>query len=107
MAKGFDIWYRSSLDFTTQNSSEQYRTIMLLLFHGVSIAFFRSAIQLLSVVCYRLLDYIRLFIVATGYPSERRPQKKVSCLGRGGGNSARIQGETTDSSVWFFNVPGE
>ena len=25
--------------------------------------------------------YFRLFIVATGYPSERRPQKTVSCYG--------------------------
>ena len=27
-------------------------------------------------------DYFRLFIVATGCPSERRPQKTVSCYGR-------------------------
>ena len=29
----------------------------------------------------RLIDYFRLFIVATGCPSERRPQKTVSCYG--------------------------
>ena len=28
-----------------------------------------------------LIDYFRLFIVATGCPSERRPQKTVSCYG--------------------------
>ena len=28
-----------------------------------------------------LVGYFRLFIVATGYPSERRPQKTVSCYG--------------------------
>ena len=47
-------------------------------------------------------DYFRLFIVATGCPSEWRPQKTVSCLG----DSARIQDETTESSAWFFNVLG-
>ena len=26
-------------------------------------------------------DYFRLFVVATGCPSERRPQKTVSCYG--------------------------
>ena len=28
-----------------------------------------------------LFDYFRLFIVATGCPSEQRPQKTVSCYG--------------------------
>ena len=28
-----------------------------------------------------LIDYCRLFIVATGYPSERRPRQTVSCYG--------------------------
>ena len=43
---------------------------------------------------------VRLFIVATGCPSERRPQKTVSCYG----DSARIKDETTENSAWFFNV---
>ena len=30
---------------------------------------------------HQLIDYFRLFIVATGCPSERRPQKTVSCYG--------------------------
>ena len=47
-----------------------------------------------------LVGYFRLFIVATGCPSERRPQKTVI------GDTARIQDETTYSSTWFFNVLG-
>ena len=30
---------------------------------------------------YALVGYFRLFIVATGCPSERRPQKTVNCYG--------------------------
>ena len=56
--------------------------------------------MLLRVVGY--FDYFRLFIVATGCPSERRLQETVSCYG----DRARIQDETTESSVWFFNVLG-
>ena len=50
-----------------------------------------------------LVDYFRLFIVATGCPSERRPQKTLSCYGV---YIARIQDETTENSAWFFNVLG-
>ena len=49
-----------------------------------------------------IIFVFRLFIVATGCPSERRPQKTVSCYG----GSARIQEETTENSAWFFNVLG-
>ena len=41
-----------------------------------------------------------LFIIATGCPSEQRPQKTVVITG----DSARIQEETTENSAWFFNV---
>ena len=44
--------------------------------------------QVLTLICTGcLVAYFRLFIVATGCPFERRPQKR--------GDSARIQGETT------------
>ena len=49
-----------------------------------------------------LFDYFRLFIVATGCPSERRPAEDVT--GGGGGGSARIQDKITENSAWFFNV---
>ena len=39
----------------------------------------------------------RLFIVATGCPSERQPRQTVVT-----GDCARIQDETTESSAWFF-----
>ena len=48
------------------------------------------------------VGHFRLFIVATGCPSERRPEKTVSFYG----DSARIQDETTENSTWFFNVLG-
>ena len=47
-----------------------------------------------------LVGYFHLFIVATGCPSERCPQKTVSCYG----DSARIQDETTENFTWFFKV---
>ena len=34
-----------------------------------------------EIIIFRLIDYFRLFIVATGCPSERRPQKTVNCYG--------------------------
>ena len=43
--------------------------------------------------------YFRLFIVATGRPSERRAPRRLVVTG----NRARIQDDTTESSVWFFN----
>ena len=46
--------------------------------------------------------YIRLFIVATGCPSQRRPRRWLAVTG----DSARIQDETTENSAWFFNVLG-
>ena len=52
---------------------------------------------------HRLIGYFRLFIVATGCPSERRTQKTVIVVT---GDSARIQDKTTESSAWFFNVLG-
>ena len=51
---------------------------------------------------YLMFDYFRLFIIATGCPSERRPQKMVSCYG----DSARIRDESTENSAWFFKVRG-
>ena len=50
-----------------------------------------------------LIDYFRLFIVATGCPSERRSQKTWLVVT---GDSARIQDKTTESSDWFFSVLG-
>ena len=47
--------------------------------------------------------YFHLSIVATGCPSERRPQKTVKVIT---GGSAVIQDETTESFAWFFNVLG-
>ena len=37
--------------------------------------------EMADVTIAGLIDYCRLFIVATGCPSERRPQKTVSCYG--------------------------
>ena len=48
------------------------------------------------------IDYFRLFIVATGCPSERRPRRRLVVTG----DSARIQDETTENSAWFFNMLG-
>ena len=46
------------------------------------------------------IGYFRLFIVASGCPSERRPKKTGSCYG----DSAKIQDEPTESYAWSFNV---
>ena len=40
-----------------------------------------GAIRIAMTTFLCLIDYFRLFIVATGCPSERRPQKTVSCYG--------------------------
>ena len=50
-----------------------------------------------------LVGFFRLFIVATGYPSEQRPPRGQLVVTA---DSARIQDETTESSAWFFNVLG-
>ena len=42
----------------------------------------------------------RLFIVATDWPSERRPKRGLVVIG----DSARIQDEITKNSFCFFNV---
>ena len=49
-----------------------------------------------------LIDYFRLFIVATGCPSEAAPRGLLVVTG----DSARIQDEITGNSAWFFNVLG-
>ena len=59
-------------------------------------------INLFAVNDMKFLGYFHLFIVATGCPSERRPQKTLVVTG----NSERIQDETTENSAWFFNVLG-
>ena len=79
---------------TLYNSLSQahlFTNTVLLLFGCSEEQFVKNSVQHLSHV-YLIymwgtylgairLDYFRLFIVATGCPSDRRPQKTVSCYG--------------------------
>ena len=61
--------------------------------HEVSFVLNQSMMYYTDLPLY--VGYFRLFSAATSSPSERRPQKTVSCYG----DSARIQDESTESSA--------